>query len=200
MSFEVEQKYQLADELEFQRFSQNTISLLLEQYQGSAPFVVEETDVYFNHPAKNYAQTDEALRLRYRKIGERIELYITYKGPKLDTQTKTRKELEIPLKIETQSTAQASLQNWESLLCALGFTPVGKVSKTRQKVKFFWEGRQAELSLDTVLPIGYFVEVELIAQCENDLAQTQQLLLQITNSLKLTNIVKKSYLDLVLNT
>src|SRR5439155_17659443 len=52
-----------------------------------------EVDHYFNAPDRDYAQTDEALRLR--QIGSRNVL--TYKGPKQDQMTKTRKEIEVPL-------------------------------------------------------------------------------------------------------
>jgi hypothetical protein len=43
---------------------------------------VEETDLYFQHPARDFAASDEALRIR-QKAGVCL---LTYKGPKLDHQ------------------------------------------------------------------------------------------------------------------
>ena len=40
---------------------------------------VEQVDRYFAHPARDFAQTDEALRLR--RVGD--EIAITWKGPRL---------------------------------------------------------------------------------------------------------------------
>src|SRR5438046_2583453 len=52
----------------------------------------QEADHYFNAPDRDFAQTDEALRVR------RSGSYncVTYKGPKLEAQTKTRTEIEVP--------------------------------------------------------------------------------------------------------
>ena len=54
---------------------------------------VQEADHYFNAPDRDFARTDEALRLRC--IGPAN--FVTYKGPKRDRQTKTRTEIEVPL-------------------------------------------------------------------------------------------------------
>src|SRR5262245_2449607 len=53
----------------------------------------EEADHYFNAPDRDFARTDEALRIR--RIGSAN--CVTYKGPKRDLQTKTRTEIEVPL-------------------------------------------------------------------------------------------------------
>ena len=53
----------------------------------------DDADTYFNAPHRDFAQTDEALRVR--RIGERS--FVTYKGPKIDRTTKTRTEIEVPL-------------------------------------------------------------------------------------------------------
>ena len=56
-------------------------------------FEREETqvDTYFNHPGRDFAKTDEALRIRRVDDG----CFFTYKGPKLDDLTKTCEELEV---------------------------------------------------------------------------------------------------------
>ena len=48
----------------------------------------DETDIYYNHPERDFAETDEALRIR--KVDKKYIL--TYKGPKIGTRSKTRVE------------------------------------------------------------------------------------------------------------
>ena len=79
MSYEVELKFAVAN---LPAFAKRLIDLDIP----IAP-VEEETDVYFAHPARDFAVTDEALRLRQKGA----EGYITYKGPKIDPTTKTRR-------------------------------------------------------------------------------------------------------------
>ncbi|RLE59764.1 MAG: class IV adenylate cyclase [Thermoprotei archaeon] len=105
--------------------------------------VVEQEDVYFQHPCKNFAETDETLRLR--KYGKNIVL--TYKGPKEGGWAKTRREVEV--KIDDYEKAY-------ELITSLGFTPVAKIRKKRE----FYELMGVEVSLDTVEELGNFVEIE----------------------------------------
>src|ERR1700732_1626722 len=79
---------------------------------------LDEADCYFNAPDRDFARTDEALRLR--RIGSAN--FVTYKGPKIDAQTKTRVEVEVPL---------AEGDRWASdfmqLLTYLGYRKVAVV-------------------------------------------------------------------------
>ena len=43
-------------------------------------------DLYFNSPLRDFKESDEALRIRIKEEGARL----TYKGPKLDKETKSR--------------------------------------------------------------------------------------------------------------
>jgi adenylate cyclase class 2 len=52
-----------------------------------------QVDEYYAHPSRDFAITDEALRLRT----ENDLTVITYKGPKLDKETKTREEFEVSI-------------------------------------------------------------------------------------------------------
>ena len=200
MPFEVEQKFQFESEKEFLDFSYSSLALLQARFSGKELGVVEETDVYYNHPSRDFVQTDEALRIRHRIVAGKSQLRITYKGPKLDAVTKTRKELELPLAVSAEEDCSELKLKWDLLLQALGFVPVGSVYKIRRKIRFVWDGVPVELSLDRLPAInGYFAEVELIAQTESDLDFCRAKLLQIADSLKLVKVVKKSYLDLTLD-
>ncbi|MEN6452319.1 MAG: class IV adenylate cyclase [Thermoguttaceae bacterium] len=146
-----------------------------------------EVDVYFAHPARDFARTDEALRLRRK--GERF--FITYKGPKVDPTTKTRREIEIPLEGD-----EARFHAWFALLGELGFTPAGEVKKRRRKAEIPWQGHAVEGLLDEVEGLGSYVELELIADADG-LDTARQCLASLAQRLGLTGSERRSYLELL---
>src|SRR5436309_1598586 len=150
MRYEVEQKHRVADVAAFlAQLAERGIEV------GDA---VEQVDEYFAHPCREFAITDEALRVR--STGGRS--FVTYKGPKLDTTTKTRREIELPIDAE-----DAEGSRFSELLRAVGFTPVAKVRKRRRKFKIDVHGQQVEGALDEVDGVGSFVELELQADDSN---------------------------------
>ncbi|MFN3527558.1 MAG: class IV adenylate cyclase, partial [Candidatus Altarchaeaceae archaeon] len=84
----------------------------------NAKFIKEEiqTDFYFNHPSRNFEETDEALRVR--KINNKF--YLTYKGKKIDNETKTRNEF-----------SSICDEKIFDILRELGFRNVAKIEKHR---------------------------------------------------------------------
>src|SRR5438067_687125 len=103
MQYEVEQKHRVTNTDE-----------LLARLSGRGVIVgeaIEQLDQYFAHPCRDFAKTDEALRIR--TVGDKS--FVTYKGPKLDTTTKTRHELELPLDPQ-----DATGSRFAELLSALG--------------------------------------------------------------------------------
>ncbi|MBU6283640.1 class IV adenylate cyclase, partial [bacterium] len=110
-----------------------------------------QSDVYLAHPARDFAATDEALRLRL----DDATLRITYKGRKLDPPRKTREEIEFPLATDLPT---ASL-----LLERLGFRPVATVVKRRVEWRLPGPG-DAVVSIDEVDGLGLFCEVEVAAE------------------------------------
>lgn len=145
-----------------------------------------ERDTYYAHPARDFAATDEALRIR--RVGS--SCYITYKGPKVDTTTKTRRELELPI-------AADQADAWTELLDALGFRPAGEVRKRRRKANVDWQHRLVEVSLDDVDGLGTFVELELVADDEG-LDAARACLASLAARLGLSGSERRSYLELVL--
>src|SRR5262245_59361130 len=83
----------------------------------------QDADHYFNAPDRDFARTDEALRLR--RTGDAN--FVTYKGPKRDAQTKTRTEIEVPLAGGDEAAGQ-----FARLLTSLGYRPVAVVRKRRR--------------------------------------------------------------------
>jgi len=146
-----------------------------------------EVDRYFNHPARDFAISDEALRLRRVGGAHRI----TYKGPKVDPVTKTRREIDLPL-----GEGEDVLRSWSALLEALGFVPAGEVRKRRRKALVAWQGRSVEVSLDQVERLGSFVELELIVD-ENELDPARACIAALAAELGLVTSERRSYLRLL---
>ena len=181
MRYEVEQKFPVPD------------MTVVEKRLAELGVVVAdwrlEVDLYFAHPSRDFAHTDEALRIR--RIGEAN--YVTYKGPKIDRTTKTREEVELSLPAGPQGYAEG-----RRLLEALGFRPVAEVRKRRRKAQIDWKGRQVEASLDEVDSLGSFVELELIASAD-DVESAKETILDLASSLGLSGSERRSYLELLLD-
>lgn len=178
MTFEVEQKFPVSDEKALRTRLESAGAVLGEPRR--------EDDLYFAHPARDFARTDEALRLRTTGTQHRI----TYKGPKLDATTKTRREIELPLVAE-------SAARWPELLQALGFRPVAHVRKARAKAHLRWQDRDVEIALDEVEQVGTYVELELVCE-ELELDATRASIVALAEFLGLQGSERRSYLELLL--
>jgi adenylate cyclase, class 2 len=180
MQFEVEQKHQVDDPASIiSRLTEHGVTL-------SEPIV--QSDQYFAHPARDFSQTDEALRIR--TVGPAC--FVTYKGPKLDATTKTRREVELPL-----AASDADGSQFAELLAALGFTPVATVRKRRRKFHIVRDGREVEGALDNVDGVGTCVELELQAD-DASLESAKKIISLLANELQLGLTERRSYLELLL--
>jgi len=179
MRWEVEQKFRLS--------AAEGIEARLAELGARFTHSIEQTDRYFNHPARDFAKTDEALRLR--QVG--ATNFITYKGPRIDSTTKTRRELELPLPPGDEMNEQ-----FAALLTALGFRPVGVVRKRRRKALLAWDGHDVEAAVDEVEGLGSFLELELSAE-DADLEPAKQNLGSLAEHLGLAESERKSYLELL---
>lgn len=180
MKYEVEQKYPVADLA--------AIEAGLAEIGAAVSETRVEVDVYYAHPARDFAATDEALRIR--RVGSTSS--ITYKGPKVDKTTKTRREIELPL-----GTSEEGFTAWAGLLEALGFTPVGEVRKRRRKAWASWQGRSVEVSLDEVTRLGTFVELELVVEAD-DVEGAKACIASLAERLGLSAAERRGYLDMLL--
>ena len=139
---------------------------------------VHQTDRYFNHPGRDFAQTDEALRIRIADD----RAFMTYKGQKIDRLSKTREEIEVAVGDAAAATR---------LLVRLGFTPVAAVMKYRR----LYELGEFTVCLDDVVGLGTFVEVEARGA---DLEKARDGALALLEQLKLHRTERRSYLELLL--
>lgn len=149
----------------------------------------KDTDHYFNAPDRDFGQTDEALRLR--RIGTANTL--TYKGPKIDTVTKARTEIELPL-ADGQDNAATAVK----FLSSLGYRPVAVVAKTRTVYRVIRDGFALEVCLDDVGAVGKYVEVEVMAEQEQYEA-ARGAVIRAAAELGLTDVERRSYLRLLLD-
>jgi adenylate cyclase class 2 len=177
MGFEVEVKYRLAN--------RDRLTAALVDRRADAEQPITQEDVYLNHPARDFAVSNEAFRIR--RIGE--ENRITYKGPRRSGPTKTREEIEIKL----TSGKQAFSELFRLFEC-LGFRPVATIRKSRTPFHLTRDGRRIEIVLDRAEGIGDFAEIETLAATEADLPAAQSAVLELAKELGLTEVEQRSYL------
>lgn len=179
-TFEVEQKFAVEN---LKALEQQLLALGVTI--GPAQLQV---DRYFAHPSRDFAKTDEALRIR--SMGD--DNVITYKGPRFKSETKSRREIELPL-----SPQAAGLNEFTALLEALGFTRVAEVRKHRRHGTIYHAGREVALALDEVDQVGSFCELELCCD-EQGLAAAQETIIALAKQLGLSNPLQSSYLGMLL--
>ncbi|AKH98065.1 class IV adenylate cyclase [Halanaeroarchaeum sulfurireducens] len=168
------------------RADHESVRSTLERLDARRRGTVEQTDVYFDAPHRNFAETDEALRLRREVEGEESRTVLTYKGSRVDEESKTREEIEMP--IDDVSDAKAILE-------ALGFEPAATVAKTRDR----WTLEGYEVALDDVDGLGQYLEVEAEAE-EDEIELVRDGAIQVLRSLDLDPDaqIRTSYLGLLL--
>lgn len=178
--YEVEQKYCVSDPAAIQQ--------RLCELGATWDDDIRQVDRYFAHPCRDFTETDEALRIR--EVGDAN--FVTYKGPKIDLTTKTRRELELPL-----PAGPAFAEEFAQLLTLLGFEFVAAVCKTRRKAVIAWQGGPIEVVIDRVEGVGNYVELEVMAtSAELEIARTR--LASLGRELALEAVERRSYLELLL--
>ncbi|MBD9156953.1 MAG: class IV adenylate cyclase [Lachnospiraceae bacterium] len=148
--------------------------------------LLRETDVYFCAKHHDFAERDEALRVRETEdleTGEKTA-QLNFKGPKLDDASMTRREMET--NIGDGGTVRAILEQ-------IGFTPVIPVEKVRN---YFHRGRLTAC-VDQVTGLGEFLELEILTESEEGrsaaLTEIEEVLRQIGHSMEDTTRI--SYLS-----
>ncbi|MCK9152437.1 class IV adenylate cyclase [Methanobacterium alcaliphilum] len=144
-----------------------------------------QEDTYFNAPHRDFAKTDEALRIRKIPAGEEVKIFITYKGAKIDESSKTRKEYEVEVE-----NADITRQIFESL----SFKPVETVIKDRE----IYELDEFIITLDTVFNVGTYMEIEKDLIEGQDFDKTLEDIFKLYNRLGITRgFERRSYLELL---
>ncbi|MDR3634154.1 MAG: class IV adenylate cyclase [Isosphaeraceae bacterium] len=181
MGYEVELKFRAVEHAE--------LAKRLAELGASAEPPVAQEDLYLAHPCRDFAQTNEAFRIR--RVGH--DNFVTYKGPKHPGATKTREEIEIPVLASEEGFARVRV-----LLERLGFSPVATIRKVRTTFRLEYAGRSLEVALDAAEQIGDFAEVETLAASQEDLPHAQDAVLECAKALGLNQVEPRSYLRMAL--
>jgi adenylate cyclase class 2 len=181
MHYEVEQKHKVDDGWD--------LIIRLAGLGAKLSEPIAQTDQYFAHPCCDFATTDEALRIRTAENAS----YVTYKGPKLDKKTKTRRELELPL-----HASDADGARFAELLNALGFKHVATVRKERRDFRITHAGHEVHGAYDIVDGVGVFVELELLSD-ESSLNTAKKVIQDLAKKLDLGPSITRSYLEMLLD-
>ncbi|ESS03194.1 MAG: adenylate cyclase [uncultured archaeon A07HR67] len=167
-----------------------------------------QRDVYYDAPHREFAETDEALRVRHETVrpdgvetaeddegpdgdGEKPDgdetTRLTYKGPLLDEGSKTRSEHEAGVD-DPEAMAE--------ILDGLGFEPAATVVKRRE----YWAFREFTVTLDDVDGVGEFVEIEREIPETETIDATREAAVESLSRLGLDadKQVRTSYLGLLL--
>jgi len=109
---------------------------------------VVQVDTYYDAPHRDFAETDEALRVRRETRDGETTARMTYKGPLVEAESKTREEYE---------TGVDDGETTDTIFERLGFEPAATVRKDRR----FYRYDGYTVTLDAVEDVGEFVEVEV---------------------------------------
>jgi adenylate cyclase class 2 len=162
----------------------------LAEWGAAAGEALEEADHYFNAPDREFARTDEALRLR--RVGPAN--FVTYKGPKRGTRGKTRTEIEVPL-----AEGDQAADDFRRLLIHLGYRSTAVVHKRRRLYRVRRDGYALEVCLDEVEGLGQFAELEIRAP-EAQAEAAQEVLRATAAALGLPEKEeRRSYLEMLLS-
>jgi len=143
-------------------------------------------DSYFGHPCRDFASTDEALRIRIKRFDGHFEAFLTYKGPKMDDKSKTREEIEVSIE---------DPNGYSKILRKLGFFKVATLTKTRE-VYFVEKG--VTLALDDVDGLGKFVEAEALTEDASRVDETVERLIKLLKDVGVERLERRSYLELLM--
>lgn len=168
---------------------------------------VTQVDTYYDAPHRDFAETDEALRVRRetpavddgRPEGSRVSsngssdeiheptVELTYKGPLVEAESKTRREIE---------TRVADREAADAILAALDFDPAATVRKERERFAV----EEYTVTLDSVAGVGEFVEIETEAE-EGEVESSREGAFAVLRDLGLDpdDQIRTSYLGLLLD-
>lgn len=152
---------------------------------GKYSHTEKQHDIYYNAPDKDYSETDEALRIREIPDENDFKRVLTYKGPKIDTKSKTRKEIEVLIN---------DTDNMNEILLNLGFKPSAIVNKIRRVFDY----EDYTITLDKLDKLGYYMEIEFIAKEGSNIEEIRNNIIKIFEKLGINSGFERvSYLELL---
>lgn len=157
----------------------------IKEIGGIYSHTEKQHDIYFNAPDKDYKETDEALRIREIPHDNDFERILTYKGPKIDSKSKTRKEVEVNIDDTDKMT---------EILVNLGFKPSAIVNKVRRIFKY----DEYTITIDKLDKLGYYMEIEYVACEDENIENIRNNIIEVFEKLEITSgFERTSYLELL---
>jgi adenylate cyclase, class 2 len=148
---------------------------------------MRETDYYYDGIDRSFADTDEALRVRFSENlnTDEIQSFLTYKGKKLDAISKTRSEHEVAID---------NPETMRNVLKCLGFHS----SYIIEKIRSYYSYKNINICIDKVDKVGVFMELENVIanEAQKDIALKELILLLEDLGIDKSRIERKSYLEL----
>ena len=169
LEIEIKAKIQSKEELE-KRLKEQGAIFKEEKYQH---------DILLDPPNIDFSKTDQVLRIRNANGNWKLD----YKSPRLDNQTKSRKEFS--LKIEDGKQLK-EIFGW------MKFKIVGEIEKTRRSFTY----KNMTINLDTVTNLGEFIELEILGN-EKEFEEQKKELFAFAALLDIKETIKKDYLELL---
>jgi len=174
----------------------------LIQYNGGAYKIsLLHEDVYFNMPKelRDFKKTDEALRIRKSEefdknnndFSLKSKCYLTYKGKKIDSITKTRQETEVKVN---------DFDNMKEILKVLGFQEVISIQKERELFELIYQDEKIEILLDYIPVLNqYFMELEMVISSPEHIDDARGILFKFLERFNINKdeSIRKSYLELI---
>lgn len=119
----------------------------LKEHDAELMAKVIQQDTFFVDTENKMIASDRGLRLRVQIEGGVETVLLTYKGPRQDTDFKSRQEIEVEVD---------SFESTEAIFLALGF----EKSISFEKKRDLWSLDECDVCLDELPQLGRFVEVE----------------------------------------
>jgi adenylate cyclase class 2 len=179
---EIEKKFQVKN---FDAIRKELASGDFDVMQDLPPKV--QSDEYFNHRQLRFELQDIALRIR--QVDE--DYVLTFKGPNRDANTKIRTEVEVEF-------SKDDADKMSQMFLGMGMHSVAKVCKQRDTIVIRWQGANVEVCLDAVQEVGYFVELEIVAENDDDVPAAIEKLETLATKFDLADSITTSYLELLL--
>jgi adenylate cyclase class 2 len=155
----------------------------LEEIRATHTGSEMQHDIYLNAPHRDFALTDEALRVRSTDTVAEV----TYKGPKYHGSGMKARD-EINLSVE-------SGERFIEIMQRVGFVRAAEVRKQRDS--YTWKGTR--IALDMVEGLGSFVEIEAIT--DGDIQDAVRLIEEVQKDIRVKGPhITRSYLELLLST
>jgi adenylate cyclase class 2 len=162
----------------------------------------QNIDIYYNtsDPQRDFSKTDEAIRIRVTKFLDENgnvksdSADLTYKGPKLDKEIKTRIEKVVKF-------AGEDLEALDGILSALGLKKVIEVRKDRQLFHYHHKNYEIEIVVDTIehLP-GHYMELEIQCSEKSEITKAKDAMVKVLEEFgySINESIRDSYLELIL--